>query len=348
MVSRTERGPIAEWWWTIDRWFLGAFLLLMGLGVVLSFAASPSVAERIGAPTYHFVTRQILFMFPGVLAMIAVSFLSPRNIRRFALAMLILSLVFMVVVLFMGIEVKGSRRWISIIAIILLGLVVALLVPEPDLGQTMLITATWGAMFFLAGMSWLWIIGLGAAGAGGAVVAYTIFPHVARRVNGFMTGQGDTFQADMGLEAIINGGWFGKGPGEGTVKRILPDSHTDYVFAVAAEEFGIIVCVFILAIFAYVVIRGLRIALAETDDFSRLAISGLVILFGFQSIINIGVNLQLLPPKGMTLPFISYGGSSLVATAISMGMVLALSRRSPDKRTRMLFGGAAREAAFAD
>lgn len=384
MVSRTERGPIAEWWWTIDRWFLGAFLLLMGLGVVLSFAASPSVAERIGVPTYHFVTRQILFMFPGVVAMIAVSFLSPRNIRRFALLMLVISLLFMVIVLFTGIEVKGSRRWISIIgisvqpseflkpafviicawlfsenarnseipgnlfAIILLGLVVALLVAEPDLGQTMLITATWGAMFFLAGMSWFWIIGLGSLGVGGAFVAYTIFPHVARRVNGFMTGQGDTFQADMGLEAIVNGGWFGKGPGEGTVKRILPDSHTDYVFAVAAEEFGIIVCIFIMAIFAYVVIRGLRIALAETDDFSRLAISGLVILFGFQSIINIGVNLQLLPPKGMTLPFISYGGSSLVATALAMGMVLALSRRSPQKRTRMMFGGAAREAAFAD
>lgn len=384
MVSRTERGPVAEWWWTIDRWFLSAFLILMGLGVVLSFAASPSVAERIGVPTYHFVTRQILFIFPSVVAMIGVSFLAPRNIRRLALAILLISLVLMVIVLFTGIEVKGSRRWISIFgmsmqpseflkpafviicawlfsenarnseipgnlfAIILLGLVVALLVAEPDLGQTMLVTATWGAMFFLAGMSWLWIVGLGTAGVGGAVIAYTIFPHVARRVNGFMTGEGDTFQADMGLQAIINGGWFGKGPGEGTVKRVLPDSHTDYVFAVAAEEFGIIVCIFIMAIFAYIVIRGLRIALAETDDFSRLAISGLVILFGFQSIINIGVNLQLLPPKGMTLPFISYGGSSLLATALSMGMVLALTRRSPQKRTRMIFGGASPKTAFAE
>lgn len=373
MVSRAERGPVAEWWWTIDRWFFAAFLILMGLGIVLSFAASPSVADRIGLSEFHFVTRQIAFMVPAVIVMMVVSFLSPRHIRRVALLLLLLSLVLTVLTLFIGLEVKGSRRWLTVagfslqpseflkpafviicawlfaehsrdpeipgnlFAIILLGLVVALLVAQPDLGQTMLVTATWGAMFFIAGMPWLWIILLGAVGVSGAFAAYTVFPHVARRINGFLTGEGDTFQVDMGREAIIRGGWFGQGPGEGTVKRILPDSHTDFVFAVAAEEFGIVICLSIVMIFTFVVIRGLRIAMSERDDFSRLAISGLVILLGFQSIINMGVNLQLLPAKGMTLPFISYGGSSLVATAIGMGMVLALTRRRPEKRKRITF-----------
>lgn len=368
MVSRVDRSPAANWWWTVDRWFLAAFLCLMGLGVVLSFAASPAVAERIGLGSYHFVTRQIIFMVPAILAMIAVSFLGPRHIRRLALVMLVGSMLAMVATLYIGLEVKGSRRWLSIagmslqpsefmkpafvvicawlfaehkrqpdipgnlFAIILLGLVTALLVAQPDLGQTILVAGTWGAMFFMAGMPWLWIIILGSLAVAGAISAYTIFPHVAGRIDRFITGEGDNFQVDMGREAIINGGWFGKGPGEGSIKRVLPDSHTDFVFSVAAEEFGIILCFIILVLFAYVVLRGLKVALKREDDFSRYAISGLVVLFGFQAIINMSVNLQLMPAKGMTLPFVSYGGSSLVAMAISMGMVLALTRKQPERR----------------
>ncbi len=368
MVSRVDRSPAANWWWTVDRWFLAAFLCLMGLGVVLSFAASPAVAERIGLDSYHFVTRQIVFMIPAILAMIAVSFLNPRQVRRLALIMLLLSIVAMVATLYIGVEVKGSRRWLSILglsvqpseflkpafvvicawlfaehrrqpeipgnlfAIILLGLVTALLIAQPDLGQTILISGTWGAMFFMAGMPWFWIILLGSLAVGGAVAAYTFFPHVATRIDRFMTGEGDNFQVDMGREAIVNGGWFGRGPGEGTVKRVLPDSHTDFIFSVAAEEFGIVLCFIILMLFAFVVLRGLMVALKREDDFSRFAISGLVVLFGFQAIINMSVNLQLMPAKGMTLPFVSYGGSSLVAMAISMGMVLALTRKQPERR----------------
>ncbi|WP_295809353.1 putative lipid II flippase FtsW [uncultured Nitratireductor sp.] len=368
MVSRTDRSPVANWWWTIDRWFLAAFLMLMGLGVVLSFAASPAVAERIGLSSFHFVTRQIIYMLPAVVIMIAVSFLSPRLVRRAALVMLVGALILMVVTLFAGMEVKGSRRWLHIFgvsvqpseylkpafvvicawlfheharqpeipgnlfAMLLLGLVIALLVAQPDLGQTMLVLGTWGAMFFIAGMPWLWIAVLGALGAGGAFLAYTIFPHVAERIDRFLTGEGDTYQVDMSIEAITRGGWFGRGPGEGTVKRILPDSHTDFVFAVAGEEFGIILCLILLGLFSFVVLRGLSKARREEDDFTRYAVSGLVILFGFQSIINMGVNVRMLPAKGMTLPFISYGGSSLIAMAISMGFVLALTRRKPEKR----------------
>lgn len=384
MVSRTDRSPVANWWWTIDRWFLAAFLMLMGLGVVLSFAASPAVAERIGLSSFHFVTRQIVYMLPALVVMIGISFLSPRQVRRFALVMLAGALVLMVVTLFAGMEVKGSRRWLyvfgvsvqpseylkpafvvicawlfheharqpeipgNLFAMLLLGLVIALLVAQPDLGQTMLVLGTWGAMFFIAGMPWLWIAVLGALGAGGAFLAYTIFPHVADRIDRFLTGEGDTYQVDMSIEAITRGGWFGRGPGEGTVKRILPDSHTDFVFAVAGEEFGIILCLILLGLFAFVVLRGLTKARREEDDFTRYAVSGLVILFGFQSIINMGVNVRMLPAKGMTLPFISYGGSSLIAMAISMGFVLALTRRKPEKRRPVAYAPASGYEAIAN
>ncbi len=369
MISRVDRSPVAQWWWTIDRWFLAAFLGLMFLGVVLSFAASPAVAERIGLDSFHFVTRQIIFMIPALGAMICVSFLDARLIRRLALLMLVGSLVMMVAVLFVGAEIKGSRRWLhflgvsfqpseylkpsfvvicawlfaerarsseipgNLFAMILLGIVVALLVAQPDLGQSILVVATWGVMFFMAGLPWIWIAILAGVAVSLAAGAYLSFGHVRGRIDRFLTGEGDTYQVDMGHEAMVRGGWFGAGPGEGSVKRILPDSHTDFIFAVAAEEFGLILCLIIAGLFAFVVLRGIMMASRESDDFSRFAISGLVILFGFQSIINMGVNLQLLPAKGMTLPFISYGGSSLIAIAISMGMVLALSRKKPQRRS---------------
>ncbi len=371
MVTRVDRGPVARWRWTIDLYFLGAFLTLMGLGVILSFAASPAVAERIGLDSYHFVWRQIMFMAPALICMISVSFMPPKQLRRFAVIMLAGAIVLMVVVLFTGVEVKGSRRWISaagltiqpsefmkpafvivsawlfseharrpdipgnLFAIILFGLVMALLVAQPDLGQTMLTAATWGAMFFIAGMPWLWIVLLGVVALGGAYAAYSLFPHVALRIDKFLTGEGDTFQVDTGREAIIRGDWFGQGPGEGTVKLILPDSHTDFIFSVAAEEFGIVMCMGIALLFALIVLRGLRFSLRERDEFTKLAVAGLVCQFGFQSVINIAVNLQLMPAKGMTLPFISYGGSSLVAMAIGMGFVLALTRKKAQSRIAM-------------
>lgn len=368
MLSRLDRSPVANWWWTVDRWFLAAFLSLMGLGIVLSFAASPAVAERIGLDSFHFATRQVVFMVPALGAMLFVSFLDARRIRRLALAMLVVTLALMVAVLFVGVEVKGSHRWLSVFgmslqpseflkpafvvicawlfaehkrqpdipgnlfAMILLGVVLALLVAQPDLGQTILVLGTWGVMFFMAGMPWLWIVVIGGLGAAGAVGAYTAFPHVAGRIDRFLTGEGDTFQVDMGRDAVVQGGWFGVGPGEGTIKRLIPDSHADFVFSVAGEEFGIALCLVIMLIFAFIVLRGLGTALKEQDDFTRYAVAGLVVVFGLQSVINMGVNLQLMPAKGMTLPFISYGGSSLIAIAISMGMVLALTRRRPRKR----------------
>ena len=270
----------------------------------------------------------------------------------------------MLVTLFTGTEVKGARRWIdfagmslqpsefmkpafvvivawlfaenrtrtdipgNVFATILLVIAVALLVAEPDFGQTMLIVISWGALFFLAGMSWIWIAGLGVLSVGGAVAAYATFPHVAARIDRFVSPQsGDTFQVDRALDSILRGGWLGQGPGEGVVKRVLPDAHTDFIFAVAAEEFGIIVCMALVLVFALIVFRGLsRSAHAARDPFVRLASAGLVVLFGVQSVINMAVNLNLMPAKGMTLPFISYGGSSMIAIAFGMGLLLAFTR----------------------
>lgn len=367
-LKRTERGPISDWWWTIDRWLLASSLLLMLFGILLSFAASPAVAERIGLDPYHFVIRQIVFMVPAVIALVAVSFLTPRQVRRLSAVLFLVTLVMMVMVLFVGMEIKGSRRWLhiagfsvqpseymkpafvvmaawlfaehmkkaeipgNIFAIVLFLLVSALLVGQPDLGQTMLVAATFGVLFFLSGLGWVLIAALGVLSAGAAAAAYFSFDHVQSRIHRFLTGEGDNYQVMQAMQAIQHGGWFGVGPGEGIVKRSLPDSHADFVFSVAAEEFGAIFCLVLLAVFTVIVVRGLWLAFRERDEFTRLATCGLVTIFGLQSVINIGVNLQLLPAKGMTLPFVSSGGSSLVATAIGMGMVLALTRHRPEKR----------------
>ncbi|MBO3760855.1 putative lipid II flippase FtsW [Ciceribacter sp. L1K23] len=370
MVSRAERGPLADWFWTIDRLFLVLFLLLMGIGFMLSFAASPAVAERLGLDSFHFVKRHAFFMLPAIGVMIGLSFLSPRQVRRAAVLLLAISIVLMVLALFFGVEVKGARRWVSIaglsiqpsefmkpafvvicawlfaeharhpdipgnlFAIILFGVVAALLVAQPDLGQTILTTVVWGAMFFMAGMPWLWITILGGIGVAGLGAAYVTLPHVAGRIDRFWTGEGDTFQVDTAREAIIRGDWFGQGPGEGVVKRIIPDSHTDFIFSVAAEEFGILFCMALVALFAFLVLRGLSHAYRERDDFNRFAVAGLVLQIGSQSMINIGVNLELLPAKGMTLPLISYGGSSMIAICVTAGFILALTRHRPEKRAQ--------------
>jgi cell division protein FtsW len=369
MVSRADRSRFAEWWWTVDKLLLAGFIGLMLGGVILSLAGSPAVAERLGYDSFHFVKRHLAFFFPALAVMIATSFLTPRQVRRVALIVLVVSILCMLATLFIGIEVKGARRWFNLFglsvqgsefmkpafvvivawlfaenarrtdvpgnlfALIMLGIVVSLLIAEPDFGQTMLITISWGAMFFMAGLPWIWIAGLAAAATGGVFAAYVALPHVAGRIDRFLTpGTGDTFQVDTALESIVRGGWLGRGPGEGTVKRILPDAHTDFIFAVAAEEFGIIVCICLVLVFAVVILRGLSDSLKSDDGFVRLASAGLIVLFGVQSFINMAVNLHLMPAKGMTLPFISYGGSSMIAVAFGMGLLLALTRRRREPR----------------
>ncbi|MEH2471235.1 cell division protein FtsW [Nitrobacteraceae bacterium AZCC 2161] len=370
MISREQRTPLSEWWWTVDRLLLAAIIALMLAGIILSLAASPPVATRIGLDPFHFFNRHVLFLLPSFVVLIGVSFLSPRQIRRSALIVFAVSVALIVATLLIGPEVKGAKRWITLIgvniqasesakpafvvvaawlfaesarkpempatsmAVMLLLMLVSLLVLEPDFGQTMLILMVWGSLFFIAGMRMVWVFGLAATAAGGLFGAYLLVPHVAGRIKRFMDpASGDTFQVDTAMESFANGGWFGLGPGEGIAKRSLPDSHTDFVFAVGAEEFGILLCLALLALFAFIVIRSLSRAYATEDLFSRFAASGLAILFGVQAAINMAVNLHLIPAKGMTLPFISYGGSSMISLAYSVGMLLALTRMRP--RTEM-------------
>jgi cell division protein FtsW len=227
---------------------------------------------------------------------------------------------------------EGARRKDmpgALLAFLLLPATIVPLVLQPDIGQTMLITIVWGGLFFIAGLHWFWVLGLGGIGLVGIVAAHQFLPHVRARIESFMDRSGDSFQVDTALEAFAKGGWLGRGPGEGTVKRILPDAHTDFIFAVTAEEFGILVCLGLLALFAFVVLRGLVLAGRTDDPFCRLAVSGLVLMFGLQAAINMMVNVRLMPAKGMTLPFISYGGSSLLSLALGMGFLVALTRRRP-------------------
>ena len=366
MVSRAQRTPFGEWWWTVDQLTLAAIGALLLAGVVLSLAASPPVAARLGLEPFYFVNRHIFFLLPTIAIMLGMSFLSPRQIRRLSIVVFAVSLVMVAATPYLGAEIKGARRWLVIagmniqpseflkpafiimvawlfgesarrpempanaIALGLLVLVVALLVLQPDFGQTMLVLLVWGALFFMAGMRVVWVFGLAMTAAVGLTGAYYTVPHVARRIQRFMNpASGDTFNIDIATESFMRGGWFGQGPGEGTVKRILPESHTDFVYSVAAEEFGVALCLVLAALFAFIVIRALVRALRNDDPFTRFAAAGLAILFGLQSAINMSVNLHLIPAKGMTLPFISYGGSSMLAVAYGMGMLLALTREQP-------------------
>jgi len=371
MASRAQRTLFGDWWWTVDRLILGALAALMMGGIVLCLAASPPVANRLNLDPFHFVNRQVMFLIPATFVLLTVSMLSPRYIRRVALGVFLVSVLLVAATPFFGAEIKGARRWLVIagvnvqpseflkpafviliawlfgesarrpempantIALGLLGLVVTLLVMQPDFGQTMLIALVWGALFFMAGMRLIWVAGLGGVAAAGLTGAYFTVPHVSRRIQRFLDpSSGDTFNIDYAMESFVRGGWFGRGPGEGTLKRILPEGHTDFVFAVAAEEFGVVLCLALLALFAFIVIRALRHALDDEDPFSRFAVAGLAMLFGLQSGINMAVNLHLIPAKGMTLPFISYGGSSMISLAYGMGMLLALTRERP--RAEML------------
>lgn len=372
LVARTDTSVVGRWWWTVDRWLLAAVITLIALGTILGFAASPAVAEHIGAVSpYHFVTRHIIFLVPALIVMWLTSLLSPTNVRRLACLVLLGGLVMMVGAILFGPTIKGATRWLYIgpfsvqpsefvkpafcvvaawlfaeakrssefpgytLSMGLFVVTVSLLILQPDMGMTVVMTAVWCAQFFLAGMPLALIAGLAIAGMAGALVAYTALPHVAHRVNLFLDPQsGDTFQIDRALRAFEAGGVAGVGPGNGEVKLHLPDAHTDFIFAVAGEEFGLIVCVLIVSLFAFVVLRCLVRLLEERDFFILLAVGGLVTQFGLQALINMGVNVHLLPTKGMTLPFISYGGSSLCALAMGMGMVLALTRRDTEPSVR--------------
>ena len=362
--SRADTSILGRWWWTVDRWALAAVAMLMFFGALLVLAASPAVAERIGLDRFA-LAQQHFAMLPLAVALVfGISLLSPRNVRRLATVGFVGSLAFTAMTLVAGNEIKGATRWVSIfgfslqpseflkptfavvaawmfaaqhgreripgnaISILLLAVVVTLLMLQPDLGMTVVVVATWFVQFFLAGLSVVWVVLLGTLSLVGLVAAYFAFPHVAERIDRFLDPSvGDQYQINRSLEAFMNGGLYGRGPGEGTVKAVLPDAHSDFIFAVAGEEFGLIACLLLVGLFAFVVLRGLSRLMQENNLFVLLAATGLLVTFGLQALINMGSTLNLIPTKGMTLPFISYGGSSLLALSIGMGMALALTRR---------------------
>ena len=382
--ARTDTSLFGQWWWTVDRWTLAAVAALLGFGVILILAASPAVSERLGLDSFYLARRHLALMPPALAILIAVSLLSPRWIRRLAAVGFVVALLFCVMTLLVGQEIKGATRWISLagfslqpsefvkptLAVVaawmfalgkkepgfpgtaisagLCVLVVGLLMLQPDVGQAFIVTAAWCAQFFLAGLPLFWVALLAAAGAAALGGAYVVLPHVAQRINSFLDpSAGDRYQIERSMEAFLHGGLFGTGPGEGTVKTVLPDAHSDFIFAVAGEELGLLACLLMVGLFAFVVLRGFGRAFHDRSLFVLLATAGLLTQFGLQTLINMASSLHLIPTKGMTLPFISYGGSSLLALALSLGMVLALTRRRARTGRRGMSAGAVRKVILA-
>jgi cell division protein FtsW len=366
-LSRADRSLLAEWSFTIDRGLLMALLSLIVIGILLSVAASPAVALKKGLPTYYFVERHVFFAAVGTILMFVISFFSPSGVRRLAAALFLVSAAGMIGVLFTGSEINGAQRWLAFagysiqpsefakpafiviiawlfgeaasrsdmpalpFALILWAIFGGILVAQPDVGQTVLISTTAGLIYLLAGLPVVGAAILVLLGSGGMWMAYIYFPHVQSRFDKFFgSAPLESSQAGRAIQSFTEGGLFGRGPGEGVIKSVLPDAHTDYIFAVIGEEYGAIACIALLGVYAFIVTRSLQRASAEPNAADRLAIQGLALVFGLQSLINMGVNIGLLPPKGMTLPFISAGGSSMLALSITAGMMLALTRRRPD------------------
>ena len=364
VFARSDTSVLGRWWWTVDRWTLAAVGTLIAFGIIMALAASPAVAERIGLDYFYFARRQLVYLPVALALMIGASLLSPTGVFRAAMVTLTIFSLLVVATFVVGTEIKGARRWIglgpisvqpseflkpafavvaawlfasartgdikhgNLISIATFGTIVGLLLLQPDVGMSVVISVVWSAQFFLAGLPLFWAVLLIIGGAGALVAAYFTLHHVASRIDRFLDpSSGDSYQVDRSLEAFINGGLFGRGPGEGTVKEVLPDAHSDFVFAVAGEEFGLFVCLIIVGLFAFIVLRGFARALQETDLFILLATAGLLVQFGLQAVINMGSTLRLMPTKGMTLPFVSYGGSSLIAMGLCIGFLLALTRK---------------------
>lgn len=364
--ARTDKSRLSLWWWSVDRWSLAVVLVLLAAGMVLSLAASPAIARKLDLDAYHFVIRHLAFLGIAVTVMVAVSFLEPPRIRRLGWAVLAISFVCILLTLFMAPSLKGARRWIDLgplafqpsefakpafviavaallsarcrlqgfpgigLSLLIYAAFAAVLARQPDIGQAALLTALLALLLFVGGIGWRAVALVAVIAAGGLFWAYHSLPHVTERIDAFLDpSTNDTLQVDRARDAMIAGNWFGRGPGGGHIKDSIPDAHTDFIFAVLAEEYGFVACIAIVALFAVLVLRGFARALIETDYFTQLAATGLAALIGIQAIVNMSVALQLMPAKGTTLPFLSYGGSSMLALGFTTGLLLALTRRRP-------------------
>lgn len=368
VFRRSDRSPLAEWWRTVDKGLIAAALILLGAGMVLSLAAGPAAASKLklGDP-FYFVYRQAAFAIVAAGVLLGTSLLSPVWARRVCGLLFVSCFLLMAGLLVFGHEAKGARRWLYLwgttfqpseivkpalvvmvawllaqrekfpagpwapIAFAFFAATVGLLLLQPDVGQAALLTAAFVIVFFVTGLPWIWATGFVVGGTliGGGL--YMLLPHVRFRINSFLNPDAhDTFQIDVARMAIERGGMFGVGPGEGRVKRILPDAHTDFIYSVAGEEFGLILLALLTLLFAVISIKGVMDASRQKDTYQRAAGVGLYSVFGLQAAVNMSVNLSLIPPKGMTLPLVSSGGSSLLGSALTLGLALALTRKQPE------------------
>ena len=364
IFSRTDKSMIGAWWWTVDRVTLTVLLIIASIGVMLVAAASPPVALRIGVEANHFTMRHLVVLVPALIAMVGISMMNLQQVWRAALIMLGGAVIAMIAVLFVGEEIKGAQRWIQLpgfslqpsefvkpaflvvaawflsrqkdkpnfpgfqFACGLYALVVILLLLQPDMGMTFVVSCCFFAVIFLAGLPFRWIVLLSVMAVAAGFGAYFGFDHVQSRVDRFLNPEsGDTYQIDRSLMAFQHGGLFGTGPGQGSVKLTIPDAHADFIFAVAGEELGMFPVILLVSLYGYILVRGYNRIMDTDNMFVILASGGILTMFGLQALVNMGSTLHLLPTKGMTLPFISYGGSSLLSTGIAAGMLLALTRR---------------------
>jgi len=376
LMQRPEGSVIGNWWHSVDRWSLGAVLALIATGMVLGLAASPPLAAKNDLPTYHYVIRHAIFASAGLGLLVVLSMMSTLALRRLGIILFGIFLVATALLPWLGTDFgKGAVRWYSLgiiglqpseflkpafaifaawlmggamekhgppgralTGITALGIAVMLAL-QPDFGQAMLVLSLWAAMFFISGAPVAMLVGFGAAVAAGGALAYHTSAHVARRIDDYFAEVVDPHsQLGYAEAAIREGGFFGAGAAQGQVKWALPDAHTDFIIAVAAEEFGLILTLCILGLYLFITLRALARLLDERNPFIRLAGTGLAVLIGLQAFVNCAVAIRLLPAKGMTLPFISYGGSSMIASALVIGGLLALTRTRPNDPAAQIRG----------
>ncbi len=369
-TARTDKSILSRWWWSVDRLTLAALGILIISGIVLVTAASPAVAERLGLHPFYFVYHQLAFLVPTIALIFGISLMDQKMLWRTACVTLAAAMVLMMAAILFGTEVKGATRWVSImgftlqpsefakptfaivsawlmarhrsienfpgyqLATALYLVVICLLMLQPDFGMSVVLSSIWGIQIFLSGLPMLLIAALAGLFVLGIFGAYMFFPHVASRIDRFLDpAAGDNYQVQKSLDAFSNGGLFGTGPGHGQVKLTLPDAHADFIFAVAGEEFGMFAVILLILLFYFIIVRSIVRIFRNDDLFIILGVSGLLMQFGLQSLIHMGSSLQLLPAKGMTLPFISYGGSSLLSLGLGMGMLLSLTRKRQQNRS---------------
>ena len=369
MLKNFFKANIKNYWRNIDKSIFVSFLILFVLGVFFSFASTSTLAgERLNKDYYFFFSKHAFFAISAIFIMIVISSIQLEFFKKILVPIFIVALISLFLVIFFGVEVKGSKRWLNLLffrfqpiefvkpffivtlakilsrddlstsnasyflSFLVLTVPCIILLNQPDVGQTVLLILSWSAIVFISGINLIYIISLFSITVISVVGLLFTFPdnftYIFQRIENFFDPtKGDRFQTNSALDAIREGGLTGQGMGEGTLKVRVPEAHTDYIISVVAEEFGSIISIFLICIFLYISFKVIRFALLENEKFIKISLAGLATLLIFQTFIHIGVNTSLLPTTGMTLPFLSYGGSSIIGSAILAGIILNFTRR---------------------